>query len=276
MPSGTPTRALNQIAPSSNQWVTGELALAGALDRRMIGLLMAIEQTGSINQAAKQAGLSYKGAWQIIERANNSAPKALVNTVTGGSKGGGTALTKAGLALVALFKQLEQEHQVFLAQLNQRLADDPDTLMLLQHLAVKTSAHNQLFGHISALQIGAANAELSITLAADEQVIATIELSMLRQMNLQIEDPVLLLINDADVMLAIDHEQPLSARNRLACRIIRIHHATINSEVTVSLASGQLLVILLTRQSAEQLQLAEDMQAWAVFKSNAPILGVPA
>jgi len=56
-------------------WVEGELRLVGGLDSRMIGLLRAIGQSGSINQAAKQIGLSYKGAWQMIERANNLAPK---------------------------------------------------------------------------------------------------------------------------------------------------------------------------------------------------------
>jgi len=86
----------------STAWVDGELRLVG-LDSRMIGLLRAIDQSGSINQAAKQMGLSYKGAWQIIERANNGAPKTLVSTATGGSKGGGTCLTEAGRSLLALF-----------------------------------------------------------------------------------------------------------------------------------------------------------------------------
>jgi len=62
----------------TTSWVDGELRLVGALDSRMIGLLRAIEQSGSINQAAKQTGLSYKGAWQMIERANNLAPKVLI------------------------------------------------------------------------------------------------------------------------------------------------------------------------------------------------------
>ena len=35
------------------QWVQGELLLAGTFDARLIRLFAAIEQTGSINQAAK-------------------------------------------------------------------------------------------------------------------------------------------------------------------------------------------------------------------------------
>ena len=69
----------NDISPL---WVTGDLQLAGILDSRIIELLKAIGQSGSLNQAAKQVGLSYKGAWQIIERANNSSPKTLAVSYT--------------------------------------------------------------------------------------------------------------------------------------------------------------------------------------------------
>src|SRR5512137_1966903 len=120
-------------------WVDGELRLAG-LDSRMIGLLRSIDQSGSINQAAKQTGLSYKGAWQMIERANNLAPKVLITTATGGSKGGGTCLTAAGKSLLQLFTRLEHQHRQFLQELNQSLADDPDIQMLLKRQVIKTTA----------------------------------------------------------------------------------------------------------------------------------------
>ena len=41
----------NDISPL---WVTGDLQLAGILDSRIIELLKAIGQSGSLNQAAKQ------------------------------------------------------------------------------------------------------------------------------------------------------------------------------------------------------------------------------
>ncbi len=100
----------NDITPL---WVTGDLQLAGILDNRIIELLKAINKSGSLNQAAKQVGLSYKGAWQIIERANNSSPKTLVATAIGGTKGGGTVLTEAGQALIHLFEELQGAHQLF-------------------------------------------------------------------------------------------------------------------------------------------------------------------
>ena len=43
-----------------------------------IALLEAIAATGSITQAAKAVGLSYKGAWDAVDAMNNLADSALV------------------------------------------------------------------------------------------------------------------------------------------------------------------------------------------------------
>ncbi len=240
----------------------------------MISLLMAIERSGSINQAAKQVGLSYKGAWQIIERANNGSPKTLVSTATGGSKGGGTCLTEAGRALLALFTRLEQQHQQFLEQLNRSLADDPDTVLLLQRLVVKTSARNQIFGSIVAIQAGALNAEVSVKLKGGEQVIATITLTSLNGLDLQVGTDAVLLINSADIILTVDSELNLfSARNRLSGSVMRIQQDEVSAEVTVLLPGGETLVAMLTPQSIQSLALESGIPVSAMFKSNAPVLG---
>ncbi|MCK9397707.1 MAG: TOBE domain-containing protein [Methylobacter sp.] len=262
----------NNTAPT---WIKGELRLADMLDSRMIGLLSAIDQSGSINQAAKQVGLSYKGAWQIIERANNGAPKTLVMTATGGSKGGGTCLTEAGRSLLALFNDLEQQHRQFLEQLNRNIADDPDTVLLLQRLVVKTSARNQLFGVIMEIHAGAVNAEIIVKLKGGEQVITTVSLTSLSDLGLRVGDDALLLINSADITLVIDSDHNrFSARNRLRCNVIRVQQDEVNAEVIVLLPGGEILISMLTQQSAQSLELAPGMPAWAMFKTNAPVLGV--
>lgn len=258
----------------STAWVDGELRLVG-LDSRMIGLLRAIDQSGSINQAAKQTGLSYKGAWQIIERANNGAPKTLVSTATGGSKGGGTCLTEAGRSLLALFTDLEQQHRQFLEQLNRSLTDDPDTVLLLQRLVVKTSARNQIFGSIIAIQAGAVNAEIIVKLKGGEQVITTVTLTSLSDLGLEIGADAVLLVNSADITLVIDSGfNRFSARNRLSGSVIRVQQDEVNAEVIVLLPGGETLVAMITLQSAQSLSLVPGMSIWAMFKTNAPILGV--
>ncbi|MFA6162648.1 MAG: TOBE domain-containing protein [Methylobacter sp.] len=254
-------------------WVDGELRLVG-LDSRMIGLLRAIDQSGSINQAAKQMGLSYKGAWQIIERANNGAPKTLVSTATGGNKGGGTCLTEAGRSLLSLFTRLEQQHQQFLEHLNRGLADDPDTVLLLQRLVVKTSASNQLFGSITAIQAGAVNAEIIVKLKGGEQVITSITLTSLSDLGLEVGADAVLLINSADITLEIDSDpNRFSARNCLSGSVIRVQQDEVNAEVIVLLPGGETLAAMITQQSTQDLALMPGMSVWVMFKSNAPVLG---
>ena len=257
----------------STAWVNGELRLAG-LDSRMIGLLRAIDQSGSINQAAKQTGLSYKGAWQMIERANNLAPKVLITTATGGSKGGGTCLTAAGQSLLRLFTRLEQQHAEFLQQLNQSLAEDPDMQMLLKRLVIKTSATNQLFGIITALQKGAVNAEVLVELKGGEQIVASLALTELKRLELSIGDDVVMLINDPEIIINTDPgNYPLSARNCLRGTVIRVQYDGVDSEIVINLPSGDSLVATISQVSALALGLNPGISAYAAFKSNAVILG---
>jgi molybdate transport system regulatory protein len=256
-------------------WIEGDLRLAGILDSRMIGLLKAIDESGSINQAAKQVGLSYKGAWQMIERANNLAPKVLIATTTGGSKGGGTRLTASGQALLQLFSRLEQQHRQFLRQLNQSLADDPEMMLLLKPLAIKTSATNQLFGTIASIQPGAINAEVIVELKGGEQIVADLSLSTLDRLELNIGKDVLLLINAPEIGIATDFgRQQLSARNCLPSRVIRLQRDDVDSQVALRLPGGDSLIATITQSSAESLGLKCDMPVNAVFKSNAVMLAV--
>jgi molybdate transport system regulatory protein len=266
-----PKKSKDRITPD---WVEGELRLAGALDSRMIGLLKAIEQSGSINQAAKQTGLSYKGAWQMIERANNLAPKVLISTATGGSKGGGSCLTAAGQSLLQLFTRLEQQHRQFLQQLNQGLTDDPDVRMLLKRLVIKTSATNQLFGTITAIQRGAVNGEVSVELKGGEPVVASLALTELKRLRLSIGGDVVLLINDPEIVILTDPDNtPLSARNCLRGTVIRVQYDGVESEIVINLPSGDSLVATISQVSALALGLSPGISAYAVFKSNAVLLG---
>lgn len=256
-------------------WVAGELRLAGALDSRIIGLLTAIQQTGSLNQAAKQLGLSYKGAWQILERTNNSAPKILVTTATGGSKGGGSCLTEAGQALLALFTHLEQQHQHFIDQLNRDLANNPDMVLLLQRLVVKTSVRNQLFGRITDIRAGSVNAEVMVQLKGGETIVITTDLTLLAELDLKIGVDAVVLISSADITLVVNaNSHRFSARNRLACHVLSIQQTAANVEVVLLLPSGETLIANIAPQSLENLKLSTGKPVWVIFKSNAPYLGI--
>lgn len=257
--------------------IQAELKLAGSLDKRLVNLLKAIDEHGSINQAAKQMGLSYKGAWQILEKANNLAPKILISTATGGSHGGGSSLTPAGQALLALFADLEQRHQAFLAQLNTELLNDHALFLLLKPLTIKTSATNQLFGTVSQIQAGSVNAEVSISLKGGEQIIASPAISELEAMTLTIGKPVVLLINAVEISLFSNPvNSRLSARNLLSGTVIRIQDDSVDAEIVVRLNDHDTLTAIITVTSARNLQLKPGSAVSLLFKSNAVILGAPA
>jgi molybdate transport system regulatory protein len=77
-------------------------------------LLQRIEQTGSINKAAKQMSMSYKKAWEMISELNTQASKPLVITQAGGKKGGGSMITEEAKLLITFYQQLRKRFTTFL------------------------------------------------------------------------------------------------------------------------------------------------------------------
>ena len=72
-------------------------------------LLQAIQDTGSISQAAKKMQMSYRRAWQLVETMNQSFNSALVETHKGGESGGGAVVTSLGQQVLAQFRAMEQK-----------------------------------------------------------------------------------------------------------------------------------------------------------------------
>lgn len=70
-------------------------------------LLEAIERTGSISQAAKSMNMSYRRAWQLVDTMNQCFETALVETQTGGTHGGGAAVTVLGQKVLKHYRQME-------------------------------------------------------------------------------------------------------------------------------------------------------------------------
>ncbi|MDW7683123.1 MAG: substrate-binding domain-containing protein [Bacillota bacterium] len=77
--------------------------------RELLKLLEKIHETGSLTQAVEAAGMSYRHAWGLLNRAEDALNKKLVTRKTGGSSGGGTLLTDEGLFLLGRLHKLQQE-----------------------------------------------------------------------------------------------------------------------------------------------------------------------
>lgn len=74
-------------------------------------LLERIEKYKSISEAAKSMDISYKHAWQLIDKMNRLSNKPLIETSVGGKKGGGTRLTKQGRDAIKEFYEIKKKIQ---------------------------------------------------------------------------------------------------------------------------------------------------------------------
>src|SRR6478735_4317432 len=82
-------------------------ALGHGLSDKRIDILRGIGRSGSISQAAREAGVSYKAAWQAIDTLTNLAGVPLVERAVGGAGGGGALLTTHGGHLLELADALD-------------------------------------------------------------------------------------------------------------------------------------------------------------------------
>jgi molybdate transport system regulatory protein len=118
------------------------------LNETRFTLLEQIAATGSITQAGRAAGISYRTAWLAIDHLNELSDKPLVVRTTGGKTGGGTRLTPEGESLLRIYKAVRADHVRYLEHLRLGLEDFDRFLRLTRKLALKTSARNQLFGKV--------------------------------------------------------------------------------------------------------------------------------
>ena len=111
-PAGSP--AIPQASPWGDDWsvsirVRVERQGQSILDEKSADLLAAIDRTQSISAAARLLGISYAHAWHLAQDASAAAGAPLVETATGGVRGGGTRLTEHGRAVLEVFQALTQQ-----------------------------------------------------------------------------------------------------------------------------------------------------------------------
>src|SRR5262245_44745185 len=125
-----------------------------------VALVEAIGELGSITAAAKQAGMSYKAAWDAVQALNNLFDEPLVAAAPGGRSGGSAKVTPHGRAVIAGFHRIQAELDAAVAKLDRTPQAD-----LFWSLGMKTSARNALRGTVSHIGDGAVNGEVTLTLA---------------------------------------------------------------------------------------------------------------
>ena len=243
--------------------------------QRKLALLEKIHELGSITQAAKIAGLSYKAAWDAIDDFNGASELPVVASKTGGADGGGSRLTEHGRAVLKVLRAIEAEHRGLRASLRRGIDDFDRYYALFRRISMKTSARNQFFGVVSRVRRGAINSEVELALKGSDRVVATITNESLDDLGLRIGAEAFALVKASWVILyPSDPGHKLSARNRFLGEVVKVLSGPVESEVKIRLRGGSLLCAVVTRESVKELGLKPGVAAGAAFKASAVILGV--
>lgn len=256
-----------------------DTAMGAFLGDTRIKLLEAIDVHGSISQAAKAVPLSYKAAWDAIDAMNNLAPEPLVSTATGGKHGGGTALTDYGRRLIAFYRALDEEYQAAVARLSERLDSGAGNIEsfrdVIKRMSMKSSARNQFAGPIVDLKVGIVDCEVRLRLGKGLDLTAIITRESAENMALAVGKEVVAFVKASSIMLMLDADARVSARNRFCGKITRIHEGPVNAEVTITLPGGRHVVTaVITHESLKNMELKVGGKACAVFKAPSVFLAV--
>ena len=102
------------MAASSNAHIRVRIDFdsGSSLGPGKIALLERIAVCGSLSQAARDLGLSYRRAWNLLDDLNHAFAEPVVATATGGAHGGGAQVTDFGTALIGRYRKVEAAAEV--------------------------------------------------------------------------------------------------------------------------------------------------------------------
>lgn len=240
-----------------------------------VELLRAVEEHGSITQAAKAFGLSYKAAWDAIHKMNELSRTPLIERAVGGKGGGSTHLTDHGRRLIDRYEKVDAIHQRFVELLSEGSMDLDQEFSLLKVLNMKTSARNQWMGKVSAVRSGAVNDEVEVSLPGGQRLAAIITRESTQALGLKTQLEVIALVKASSVLLATDLQGArISARNRIEGEVLSVTPGAVNAEVTVKTADGLEVVAIVTQGAVAALALAPGVAVTALVKASDVILAV--
>ncbi len=244
------------------------------LGDRRVELLEQIDATGSISQAAKRIGMSYKAAWDAVDAMNNLSEQPLVTRAVGGANGGGSEITKFGRSLIATYRYLQDEYENLLQRVSASFGNFDDLQQLMRVLAMKTSARNQLRGKVKSVKKGAVNGDVILDLGDGLEIFANITNESIDELGLAYGKDAIAIIKSSFVILSPDKNVRISARNRLIGTVVKTIAGAVNSEVKVELAGGRILTAVITNESMQEFGFVPGSECCALVKASHVIIAV--
>lgn len=142
---------------------------------------------------------------------------------------------------------------------------------------MKISARNVFEGTISALVNGRVNAEVEVTTAGGDRLVAVVTEGSVAELGLALGKPAIAFVKAPWVMVMTGESGiKFSARNQLAGVVDSVNKGAVNSEIGIKLAGGTLVHAVVTNEAVLELGLKPGVPASALIKASHVVLGVPA
>lgn len=241
-------------------------ALGHAISDKRLEVLRRVAESGSISQAARASGISYKAAWQAIDTLTSLSGVTLVDSTVGGSGGGGARITPQGLQLLALADELARARQAVLA----RFAGGP---ALAGGLGLRTSMRNQLPCEVlGAEPVSPDDPTVLIRLrtAGGAVLAASVTRESADLLALAPGAAALVLCKATAVTVAVGQPADAAAPNQLCGRIERIARGQGRDEVVISLDGGGQWVGF----AAHPFTARRGQRAWAAMAASALVVAL--
>ncbi len=236
-------------------------------DKR-IDILRRIGEGGSISEAARRAGVSYKAAWQAIETLGNLAGTPMVAKAVGGSGGGGAVLTPAGRQVLEAAALLDEARDKVLALLEPGARGGRGGPGLAA-MALRTSMRNQMPCVVKALSTTGSLVRVALELPGGGLLYARITRESAQLLQLKPGLHVLALCKATAVRVAA-RIVAAESRNVVVGTVSRASRSVPGGELALRLEGGMSLVGF----SEEGRQLKVGQPAMASIEESGVVVAI--
>jgi len=151
-------------------------------------LLKAIRKYGSISEAARRTGMSYKYAWDQLERMEKTVGKPILNRIRGGKSGGGTELTETAVKLLIEYDRMRT--------LIGHVLEDREYWEIV---SAKLNARNRIEGRVNSIEKDNVNSRIKIN--TPDTITASMTKKAAHKLAIKVGDKVEAVIKSTEVMV---------------------------------------------------------------------------
>jgi molybdate transport system regulatory protein len=139
---------------------------------------------------------------------------------------------------------------------------------------MKISARNKLHGRVHTVVRGAVNADVILDLPAGLSIFANITNEAVEELGLKPGKAATALIKSSFILLSLDPNVRVSARNRLTGVVTDVIPGSVNAEVKLRLPGDTVLSAIVTEETVHELGLTAGQPCTALIKSSHVLIAV--